>query len=373
VDPIRSNVGIAHDWFQGFHGSERVVASMLRLFEPTPDVYTFHAARDLLPAELAGAIRGEARVSRLPWFRQRGHAPGHWRMLLPYMPRYFASLRLNGYDAVISSSHACAVAVRPPKSAFHLCYCYTPMRYLWLPETDRDRVGGLTGRALDAMRGRLRAADLAASSRPNAYVAISSAVADRIRRFYGRESQVIHPPVAIEECRAEQGDPSAFLWVHRLVGYKHPLEVVEAFRGLPDLHLTMVGVGPLEDKMRQRLPSNVTLHGWLDRRRLLELYTRAGGFIHVGEEDFGITMVEALASGTPVLALDRGGAADIVEPGRNGLFVSDPADVATLREAVQRLARTSWDVAALRSSAAGFSEERFHERLGRLLRSHGIG
>ena len=111
---IGGRAAIVHDWFQGYHGSERVVEAMRTgLFEREPDVLTFHAARELLPAGLAGAIVRESRLARLPGIRQRGHEPGRWRYLLPYMPRYFASLPLDDYDVVISSSHSCAVNVRP--------------------------------------------------------------------------------------------------------------------------------------------------------------------------------------------------------------------------------------------------------------------
>src|SRR5687767_10481855 len=150
---------IVHDWFQGFHGSERTVAAMLDLFVRDPDILTFQAARELLPDRLAAAIVRESRLARLPGIRQRGHDPGRWRWLLPYMPRFFERLDLSGYEVVISSSHACAVGVRPRADALHLCYCHTPMRYVWMPEAERGRARGVKGVALTALRGRLRAWD----------------------------------------------------------------------------------------------------------------------------------------------------------------------------------------------------------------------
>ena len=353
-----------HDWFQGFHGAEHVVEAMRTgLFAPGngPDVYTFHAARELLPPELAATIVRESRLSRLPGIRQRGHDPGRWRLLLPLMARYFRSLPLDPYELVIASSHAFAVHARPRADAVYLCYCYTPIRYAWLPDTD-VRVRGLRGLALSRLGSRLRRLDRAASTRPDGYAAISTAVRDRIRRFYERDAEVIHPPVDLDDIRPGGAkEPNLFLWVHRLVPYKRPLEVAEAFRGLP-YRLLMVGVGPLEEELRRSLPPNVELRGWLSREELVELYGRAAGFLHVGEEDFGITMVEALAAGTPVVGLARGGALDIVRPGSDGVLV-ERAEPAEIREAVRRIAAEQWDEASLRAQAERFSRERFVARL----------
>jgi glycosyltransferase involved in cell wall biosynthesis len=363
---------LAHDWFQGFHGSERTVAAMLDLFERDPDIFTFHAARGLLPERLAAAIVGESRLARLPGVRQRGHRPGRWRWLLPYMPRYFERLDVRPYDLVVSSSHACAVGVRPRSDALHVCYCYTPMRYAWMPAAERGRAGGVKGLALRALRKRLRERDRRAAARPDVYVAISTAVAERIATFYGREAVVVPPPVAVGDFQSDGArDPCHFLWVHRLVSYKRPLEVAAAFRELPALRLTMVGVGPLERKLRAALPPNVELLGWLPRKRLAGLFAGAAGFIHVGEEDFGISMVEALASGTPVLAVDRGGARDIVRPGVDGLLLSEPVAAAGVRDGVREVAERTWDRARLRERAGVFSEERFRARMAELLRAHG--
>jgi glycosyltransferase involved in cell wall biosynthesis len=370
--PIAARAAVVHDWFQGFHGSERTVAAMLDLFADDPDIFTFHAARELLPERLAAAIVCESRLAQLPGIRQRGHDPGRWRWLLPYMPHYFGHLDMSSYEVVISSSHACAAGVRSSAEALHLCYCYTPMRYAWMPEAERERVRGLKGVALASLRGRLKAWDRRASRRPNIYVAISTAVAERIARFYARDAVVVPPPVAIGDfARDVERDPTRFVWVHRLVPYKRPLEVASAFRDVPDLRLTMVGVGPLEKELRQVVPPNVELLGWLPRERLARLYARAAGFIHVGEEDFGITMVEALAAGTPVLATSRGGARDIVRPGVDGVLIEDAADPARIRQGVRELARGQWDHARLREGAARFSEERFQIRMAELLRAVG--
>jgi glycosyltransferase involved in cell wall biosynthesis len=152
-----------------------------------------------------------------------------------------------------------------------------------------------------------------------------------------------------------------FLWMQRLVPYKRPELVAEAFRGLP-YRLTMVGVGPLEQRLRASLPPNVELRGWISREELQALFARASGFVHVAEEDFGIAMVEALAAGMPVVALDAGGARDIVRPGVDGVLI-EQAELEPLRAAIRRTAETAWDPAALRARALEFSTERFLERM----------
>jgi glycosyltransferase involved in cell wall biosynthesis len=327
-----------------------------------PDIFTFSAARELLPPDLGRAIVRESRLAQLPGIRQRGHEPGRWRYLLPYMPHYFRSLGLEKYDVVISSSHACAAHVRPRPDAFHAVYCYTPMRYAWMPETDERQLGRLDGFVFDRFRAWLRRVDFQAAQRPDVYLAISTAVRDRIRRFYGRDSVVVGAPVDVDDITpTDAKDKSMFLWAHRLVAYKRPDVVIEAFRELP-YRLVMVGIGPLEQALRKRLPPNVELRGWVSRKELVRLYQEAGGFIHVGEEDFGMTMVEALAAATPVIALDRGGARDIVRPGIDGVLVARP-DSGLLRDAVKRVAMQTWDGPALVSQARSFSCGRFVDRV----------
>jgi glycosyltransferase involved in cell wall biosynthesis len=347
---------IVHDWFQGFHGAERTVEAIRAdLFEQggEPDIFTFQAARELLPPALAEAIVGESRLAGLPGIRQRGHDPGRWRYLLPLMPAYFRRLPLDPYDLVIATSHAFAVQARPREDATFVCYCFTPLRYAWLPSTDRR---------LPLLGRRLRRLDLEASRRPDGYVAISTAVRERIQKFYGRDAEVIHPPVEVGDVApGHEKDPEHFLWVHRLVEYKRADVVVEAFRELP-YRLTMVGVGPLEAELRRNLPANVELLPWLPREQLARLFERSAGFLHVGEEDFGISMVEALAAGTPVIGLARGGAVDIVRDGVDGVLVAEP-DPRLVRKAVERVAAETWAPAALAARASEFSHERFVTRL----------
>ena len=151
----------------------------------------------------------------------------------------------------------------------------------------------------------------------------------------------------------------------RLVPYKRPKLVTDACRGLPH-RLTMVGIGPLEDAVRARLPDNVELRGWISREELARLYRRAAGFLHVGDEDFGITMVEALAAGVPVIALDAGGARDIVRDGVDGVLIAEPS-IHAVRDAVERVVSARWDARALEVRAREFSRERFASRMRVLL------
>ena len=358
-------VAIVHDWFQGFHGSERVVDTMVAdvFSQATCDVFTFHAARELLPERLASAIVQESRLSRLPGVRQRGHHPGRWRNLLPYMPHYFAELDLDGYD--LWSPRLTRVRSRGSRHqrAIRLLLLHADALRMDAGHGREPGHGRAGDRAIRATGGWLREKDRAAAARVGSYAAISTAVQARIEDCYGREAEVIHPPVDTREL-----DPSApkdrgrFLWVHRLVAYKHPMVVAAAFRGLP-YGLTMVGIGPLEAVVRANLPENVELRGWLGREQLIKLYEGASGFIHVGEEDFGITMVEALAAGVPVIALRRGGACDIIRDGTDGVLIDEPSPAAIVA-AVEHVASIEWDRQALAARAAEFTRERFVSRFG---------
>ena len=245
ADPIVARAAIASDWFQGYHGSERFVEAIWRdVFAAAtpPAIFAFHAARDVIPPELADAIGSESRLARLPWLRQRGHSPGHWRLLAAYMPRHFDRLELDAYDVVVSSAHAFAANVRMRRDALHLCYCqHTPIRYVWLPTMHEQRVRGIVGIGLRVLRARLRRIDFAASRRPHAYAANSTAVRERIRALYGRDTTVIPPPVDADDFdTTAEKELGTFLWVHRLVSCKRPELVLETFRGLP-YRLTMIG------------------------------------------------------------------------------------------------------------------------------------
>jgi glycosyltransferase involved in cell wall biosynthesis len=363
LPPIKA--AIVHDWFAGFFGSERVVETMRTgLFDEAapPDVFTFHAAHDVIPPGLSNAITRESRLAAIPGVRQRGHRPGYWRYLLPYMPSYFRHLDLDEYELVIASSHACAINARPRPDSLYLCYSHTPMRYVWMPELEHDRLNGVKGFGVRMLASHLQTVDRRAAQLPDDFVANSTAVKERIARFYGREAKVIPPPVDVERLDpSAEKDPEHLLWVQRLVDYKHPELVMEAFRGLP-YRLTMVGVGPLEDRLRSTLPDNVELRGWIPRQELEELYARSSGFIHMAEEDFGITLVEALAAGTPVIALNRGGARDIVRPDVDGLLLAEPT-LAGLREAITTLVSRSWKRETLVDRARQFSRDRFLSRI----------
>ena len=341
-------VTIAHEWLVRMAGSERVVEAMLTAF-PDAAVVTTLLVRDAVDPPLRRARPSP--LQRLPG------ATSHHEWLVPLMPFAWKLVPTPPSDLVITSSHACARAVRVPAGARHLCYCHTPMRYAWDFESERARFPSPLRPVARVAMGAFRRWDRRTAQRVDRFVANSTAVAARIARFYGRSAEVIFPPVRTTYFTpgGERGDE--FLYVGRLVAYKRADLVVEAFADLP-YRLNVVGAGHLEEELRRRATPNVAFLGEVEDGELRGLYRSARALVFPADEDFGIIMAEAQACGTPVVALRQGGALDIVEDGVTGWLV-ERADAALVRDAVERAAREDLDPAAVRARAERFSEERF--------------
>ncbi len=353
-DGAQASVAIAHDWLVQYAGSERCVDELLRAF-PGARLLTTLLRPDRVPQEMAHAE--PSLLQRIPG------AVDHHEVLLPLMPlAWRARPVVDDVDAVISSSHACAKAVRVAPGIPHVSYCHTPMRYAWDFEMERERFPkGSRAAARQAMRA-FRRWDRRSSARITRFVANSSAVADRIGRFYGRRAEVVPPPVRTDWFTPGDGDrDDVFLYVGRLVGYKRVDLVVEAFRHLP-YRLVVVGDGQLLNRLRAEAPPNVRMAGTVADEELRELYRTSRAMVYPADEDFGIVMAEAQACGLPVIGLRRGGALDIVRDGETGWLIDEQTPGA-VRGAVARAARGGLDEDAIRRSAERFSTSSYRRRM----------
>jgi len=349
---------VVHDWLNGMRGGEKVLEEMLPLL-PEPTIFTlFH-----VPGSVSREIeRYPIRVSflnRLPFARV------HYRHYLPLFARAVESFDLSGFDLVVSSSHCVARGAIAPPGAPHLCYCHTPVRYAYEQFDAYFPAGRTRFRALKSIAvGRLRRWDQETAGRPTRYLANSSAVAERIRRHYGREAAVCHPPVDVDFFRPGPEPRESFLLaVGALVPYKRYEEAIAAARraGRP---LVIVGGGPEGKRLRGLADSSVRILVNLAPEELRRLYRTCAFFVQPGEEDFGMAAVEAIACGAPVVALSRGGARDVVRDGVNGLLYG-PEEPGGLAGAVERAARIRFDYTALRDSALPFARERFDKEFQR--------
>jgi glycosyltransferase involved in cell wall biosynthesis len=343
---------VVHDWLNGMRGGEKVLEAILPLLSD-PTVFTlFHVPGSVS----AGIERYPIRASflnRLPGARR------HYRDYLPLFARAVESFDLSGFDFVVSSSHCVAKGAIAAAQAPHLCYCHTPVRYAWDQFDVYFPAGQTRWRALKSFFvHRLRDWDRSTADRPTRYLANSSAVAGRIRRHYGREATVCHPPVELDFFQPAEAPREDFLLaVGSLVPYKRYDDAIEAARAV-GRRLVLVGGGPEERRLREMAGSSVKILVDLPREELRALYRSCAFFVQPGEEDFGISSVEALGCGAPVVALGRGGVADIVRDGENGILYPDPGGPA-LAAALGRAASTRFDYTRLRESALPFSRERF--------------
>lgn len=343
---------VVHDWLNGMRGGENVLEEILAIV-PDPTIFTLFHVPGSVSREIERFPIRSSFLNRLPFSRRR------YREYLPLFPRAVESFDLSGFDLVVSSSHCVAKGARAPEGVPHLCYCHTPVRYAWDQFDDYfPRATTRLFRLKKIVIDRLRAWDRATAGRPTRYLANSSAVAERIRRHYGRSSEVVAPPVDVEFFHGAEKTREPFLLaVGSLVPYKRHEVAIEAARRL-GRPLVLVGKGPEERRLRALASPSVQFVADLDRESLRDLYRRCFAFVQPGEEDFGISLVEAAACGAPAAALSRGGARDTVSDGVSGVLYAEPG-AEGLVQAVGAITGRRFDYTAVRAAALPFSRERF--------------
>lgn len=342
-------VALGHDWLSGMRGGERV----LELFcQAWPDAPLATLISD--PSAVSAPIRNRKIVTS---FLQR--IPGavkNYRKLLPVMGVAATTTRIPACDIFLATNSCVAHAFQPPDGAKMICYCFTPMRYAWL--FPKEYLGPVKAALAAPFLAWLRHWDRAHTARVDRFIAISRHVQKRIRDFYGRDSNVVYPPVDTARCTpGEPGDGGFDLVVSALVPYKR-IDLAVATYSKTGYPLKVVGVGSASKRLRAIAAPNVEFLGWRSDDDILALYRRCRMLVFPGEEDYGIVPLEAMACGKPVVAFGKGGATETVVDGATGVFFN-VQNVEALEDAVARASAIHWDASAIRRRAEEFSIPRF--------------
>jgi glycosyltransferase involved in cell wall biosynthesis len=350
-------VAIIHYWLVGMRGGEKVIEAFCEMY-PQADIFT-HV---YVPEAVSDRIR---RHRVIPTFiNALPRAPKMYKTYLPLMPLALEQLDLRGYDLVISSESGPAKGIIPPSDALHVCYCHTPMRYIWNMYHDyRASAGLLTRLMMPPLAHYLRMWDVSSAARVDSFVANSATVAKRVERFYGTDAAVIHPPVDTTSfsvaAPGELGD--FYLMAGELVSYKRPDLAVQAFNDMK-LKLVVIGGGEMLEEIRKLAGPTVTVMGPQPFAVLKQHYARCRALIFPGEEDFGMVPVEAMASGRPVVAFGRGGATETVVDGVSGTFFAEQT-VEAISSAVRRLADLNLDPEKIAAHADQFGRQQFFHKM----------
>lgn len=349
-------LAIVHDYLNQYGGAERVLEKLHDLFPEAP-IYTSIYDPAAMPAEYR---RWDIRTS----FMQR--LPGVTRnhqLFLPFYPLAFESFDLGEYEVVISNSSAWCKGVITPPSTLHLCYCLTPMRWVWnyREYVQRERLGRPLRLLLPVVMNWLRLWDRVSADGVDHFATISRTVAARVAKYYRRDSRIIYPPVDTGSFHVSDGHDDYFLVVSRLIPYKRIDLVVEAFNRL-GLPLVVIGDGRDRPTLESRAKPNIYFLGKVPDEEVRRYFSRCRAFIFPGEEDFGITPVEAQAAGRPVIAYGAGGALDTVLDGVTGkLFCPQTAEA--LADAVASFDEANYDPVAIRRNAERFDAASFQRQL----------
>lgn len=327
-------IALVHEWLVFYAGGERVFESFTNIWKDA-DVY---ALVDFLNDEQRRIIL-KGKHARTTFIQKLPFAEKKFRSYLPLFPLAIESLNFSKYDVIISSSHAVTKGVRKKPNQLHISYCHSPMRYIWdEAETYFEAAklnSGIKKVIATAILNYLRKWDLKTAQRPDFLIANSKYIAEKLKRIYNRESTVIYPPVDVDKFECVENKDDYYFVASRLVPYKRIDLIVEAFAQMPDKRLVIAGTGPELNKLKSNFLVNVEFIGYQDEKSLKELMQKAKAFVFTAEEDFGIVVVEAMACGTPVIALNKGGTAETVIDGKTGILF-DNQNVEDIKNAVRK-------------------------------------
>lgn len=362
-------IAIVHDWLINMGGADRVLEVFHEIFPDAPIFTTLYEPNQLTQS-LKDADVHPSFLQRLP----RPIRKHQW--LLPLMPYAFEQFNLSEYDLVISSSHSCAKGVLTRADTVHICYCYTPMRYAW--DLYHDYIAPLKGIKrwlVVILLHKIRIWDQLSARRVDRYISISRSVAKRLKKHYAVDSEVLAPPVNIERFRYSDPREDYYLVVSRLVSYKRIDLAIKACLSLKR-KLVIVGIGEEEKHLKALSAGNedwVTFLDWQNEEQVVNFLAKAKAFLFPGEEDFGLTMVEALASGCPVIAYKRGGALDILTDGETGVLFNEQTTegmIFAIRRFEELLNENKiLPPEVLRERSKAFSKEKFKEVFLKLLKT----
>jgi glycosyltransferase involved in cell wall biosynthesis len=354
---------IVHEWLTTYAGSERCVESFTNLY-PDADLFVLFNFLNKEDLEIIakGKIPATSFIQKLPF------AKSNARKYLALFPLAVEQFDLSEYDLIISSSHAVAKGALTNSNQLHVCYSHTPMRYAWdlthqyLKESNLST--GLKGMIAKSMLHYIRMWDISTANRPDYYIANSNYIAARIKKIYNREAAVINPPVDINKFEFCGKKDDYYLTTARFVPYKRVDIIAEAFSLMPGKRLIIVGDGPDEEKVKSKSAKNVEFVGYQTGEKLKNLFKNAKAFVFAAEEDFGITVIEAMASGTPVIALNKGGTAETVIDSVNGIHFNEQ-NALSIKKAVERFEskESSFNHAAIAEYAKQFDRIIFEAKI----------
>ena len=354
-------VALVHDWLPFMGGAERILTNFLELYKDAP-IYTSICNRNNLDGKLK-----DANIITSFLQKKKDNQYDH-KKLFPFMPVAFESFNLNEYDVVLSQSTSCAKGVITNPNTMHICYCNSPMRYGWEFYYEYTcNMKGIKKSLVKYFMSFMRVWDNVSSDRVDYFIANSENVARRIWKHYRRESVVIHPPVRCSVFSIGEVDENFFLVVSRLQEYKRIDLAVKAFNEL-GLPLVIIGDGPMRKELEDIANDNIKFLGRQSDETIKEYYAKCRAFIFQGEEDFGITPLEAQASGRPVIAYGKGGALETVVDGKTGVFFGEQT-VESLKNGVSRFNKMKFNKIQIRTNALRFDEEKFKEKIGNFVDS----